>query len=65
MEQKKLYRSREHMLAGVCSGVADYFNVDKTLVRIVVAALSLAYFTGILFYILMWMIVPQEPIVKD
>lgn len=65
MEQKKLYRSRERMLAGVCGGVADYFNVDKTLVRIVVAALTLAYFTGLLFYVLMWIIVPEEPVVKD
>jgi phage shock protein C len=62
MEPKKLFRSREHMLAGVCGGIAEYFNMDKTLVRLVFAALSLAYFTGILFYLLMWIIVPVKPL---
>jgi len=50
------------MLAGVCGGIAEYFNMDKTLVRLVFAALSLAYFTGILFYLLMWIIVPVKPL---
>ena len=35
MEQKRLYRSRENrMICGVCGGIADYFNVDPTLIRL-------------------------------
>ena len=61
MEPKRLYRSRERMLGGVCGGVADYFGIDKTIARLIFAALVLAYGTGIWLYLLMWIIVPQEP----
>lgn len=61
MEPKRLYRSRERMLGGVCGGVADYFGIDKTIARLIFAALVLAYGTGILLYLLMWIIVPEEP----
>jgi len=61
MEPKRLYRSRQRMLGGVCGGVADYFNIDKTIARLIFAALVLAYGTGIWLYLLMWIIVPEEP----
>jgi len=48
------------MLGGVCGGVADYFNLDKSIVRIIFAALILAGTVGFWVYILMWIIVPQE-----
>ena len=58
---EKLYRSvREKMLGGVCGGLADYFSIDVTLVRLIalVAAFSgvgfLAYFAG-------WIIIPVNP----
>jgi phage shock protein PspC (stress-responsive transcriptional regulator) len=60
MEGKKLYRSKDSMLGGVCGGVADYFNLDKSIVRIIFAALILAGTVGFWVYILMWIIVPQE-----
>jgi len=62
MEPKRLYRSRERMLGGVCGGVADYFGIDKTIARLIFAALVLAYGTGIWLYLLMWIIVPEEPV---
>ncbi len=61
MEPKRLYRSRERMLGGVCGGVADYFGIDKTIARLIFAALVLAYGTGVWLYLLMWIVVPQEP----
>lgn len=50
------------MIAGVCGGIAEYFDRDPTMVRIVyvlVSVISVA-FPGILFYILMWIIIPQS-----
>ncbi len=59
---KKLYRSRNtRMIGGVCGGVADYLNMDVTLVRILTAVITL--FTGIpvILYILALFLVPEEP----
>ena len=61
MEPKRLYRSRERMLGGVCGGVADYFGIDKTIARLIFAALVLAGTVGLWLYLLMWIIVPEEP----
>ena len=60
MEPRKLYRSRDKMLGGVCGGLADYMNLDKSVVRIIFAALFLAGSIGFWIYILMWIIVPME-----
>lgn len=62
MAEKKLYRSRnKKMLGGVCGGLSDFFNVDVTLIRLGwIAALLLAG-TGLLFYLLCWIIIPEEP----
>jgi phage shock protein PspC (stress-responsive transcriptional regulator) len=60
---KKLYRSRkDKMLAGVCGGLAEYFEVDTTLVRLAAVALTLAWGTGILAYLIFWFVVPQRPL---
>ena len=61
MEPKKLYRSRKNrMICGVCGGIAEYFNIDPTLIR-----LSLVLFactgTGILAYFIAAIIIPDEP----
>ncbi|MCK9312347.1 MAG: PspC domain-containing protein [Bacteroidales bacterium] len=60
MEDKKLYRSKEKMLGGVCGGVADFFGMDRSVVRIIFALLILAGTLGFWLYLLMWIIVPQE-----
>jgi phage shock protein C len=58
--EKKLKRSRNQMIAGVCAGIADYFNLDPTLVRVGYAVLSVfsAGFPGLFLYIILWIIMP-------
>jgi phage shock protein C len=59
---RKLYRSRSNrMLAGVCGGVAQYFNVDATLIRVLFVLLAVLGGSGLLLYLAMWIIVPDEP----
>lgn len=61
MEPKRLYRSREdRMICGVCGGVAEYFNVDPTIIRLVVAIFGFTG-TGIFVYILAAIIMPDGP----
>ena len=58
---KKLYRSRDNKMAGgVCAGLAKYFELDPTLVRLGMAVLMVLG-VGILIYIIAWVIVPLEP----
>ena len=63
MEQKKLVRSNNKIVAGVCSGIAEYFEIDPTLVRIIYAALTIfsAAFPGVFLYIIMLLIMPAAP----
>jgi len=61
---KRLYRSKkDRMLCGICGGIAEYFNVDPTLIRILWVILSLtgAVFPGILAYIICYIIIPENP----
>jgi len=59
---RKLYRSRTNrMLAGVCGGLAQYFNTDVTLIRVLFVALTVLAGAGPLLYLAMWIIVPKEP----
>ena len=62
---KKLMRSRKNkMIAGVCGGIAEYFNMDPTLVRIIYVLVSIfsIAFPGILVYIILWLIIPESEI---
>jgi phage shock protein C len=65
MEPKRLYRSKERMLGGVCGGVAEYFNIDKTIARLIFAGLVLAGTVGFWLYLLMWIIVPVQPDIAE
>ena len=59
--ERKLYRSRsERMIWGVCGGLANYFDMDPTIVRIIFVLLALANGAGILIYIIMAIVVPLE-----
>jgi len=59
---KKLYRSRkEKMIGGVAGGLAEYFEIDPTLVRIIFIVSLFLGGSGILAYIILWIIVPEEP----
>lgn len=49
------------MIAGICGGVAQYFNIDPVIVRLIFAVLVLGGGGGLLLYIIMWIIVPEEP----
>ena len=62
MAQKKLTRSANKVLAGVLAGIAEYFELDPTLVRVCYAALSVlsAGFPGILLYIILALIMPVK-----
>ncbi len=58
---KKLYRSEKNrMIAGVCGGIAEYFNIDPTLVRLGFVALSFMFGGGVMVYILAAIIIPKE-----
>ena len=57
---KKMYRSVEdRKIAGVCGGIGEYFDIDPTLVRLLAVALVLAGGSGVLAYILAWIIIPE------
>ena len=59
--QKKLYRMREgKVLAGVCGGIAEYFDLDPTVIRVIWALLA-ATGSGILAYIICALIIPEKP----
>jgi len=63
-EQKRLTLSeRNKMIAGVCGGLAEYFDIDPTIVRLVFIVFALAGGPGILAYIIMWIVMPKaEPL---
>ena len=58
---KKLKRSlTDKMIAGVCGGLAKYFEIDTTLIRLAFAFAAIFAGSGILAYLIMWIIVPKE-----
>ena len=58
---KKLYRSnKDKIIAGVCAGLGEYFDLDVTLVRIIFVVIVLAGGAGVLAYIILWILVPQN-----
>ena len=62
MNGKKLYRSDENkMLAGVCGGIAEYFGIDSTLVRLGWVVFSLLGGSGLLAYLIAAIIMPDQP----
>lgn len=59
-----LYRSRKHkMIGGVCGGIADWLGWDPTTVRIAYVVLSILSvgFPGTIAYIILWIVMPEEP----
>jgi phage shock protein C len=59
-EPRKLYRSRtQRMVAGVCGGLAEYFNLDATLMRVLFLVLAVVGGSGLVIYLVMWIIVPD------
>ena len=59
---RKLYRSKTNrQLAGVCGGLAEYFNLDTTLIRVLFVVLAVLGGSGVVLYVALWIIVPREP----
>ena len=58
---KRLYRVREgRVVAGVCAGLAAYFGIDPTLVRLAFALFTIFGGAGILLYLCAWIVIPEE-----
>ncbi|USN96255.1 MAG: PspC domain-containing protein [Candidatus Nomurabacteria bacterium] len=62
-EPKRLYRSRkDRMIAGVCGGIAEYFNIDPVIVRVIAILLLFpGGLPGLVPYLVLWIIVPENP----
>ena len=62
VEIKRLYRSgKDKILGGVCGGIGEYLGVDPVLIRLLWIASFFAFGTGILLYIIAWIIIPRNP----
>ena len=61
--ERKLYKSsQDKMLTGVCGGVAEYFGIDSTIVRLVMAFLTLwGIVPGIIIYVIAALVIPDDP----
>ena len=60
MENRRLTRSNDRMIAGVCSGIAEYFGWDITLVRILyVLATVCTALSGTIVYLILWIVMPE------
>ncbi len=58
---KKIYRNKDKAIfAGVCSGLADYFDIDATLVRIIFVILAFGGGSGVLIYLVLWLVIPSD-----
>ncbi|MDE5694640.1 MAG: PspC domain-containing protein [Alistipes sp.] len=55
----RLYRTRDSIIAGVCGGLADYFGLDRTLIRIATAILILFGGLSLWVYIILWILIPK------
>ena len=59
--ERKIYRSSDRVIAGVCGGIAEFFDLDPTLVRLVYAFFTVTtLFSGFILYIIAWLIVPRK-----
>jgi phage shock protein PspC (stress-responsive transcriptional regulator) len=59
---RKLYRSKnDRKLSGVCGGLGEYTGVDANVVRVLFIVLAVLGGAGLIIYLAMWIIVPQEP----
>ncbi|CAM3608418.1 PspC domain-containing protein [Erysipelothrix urinaevulpis] len=58
---KRMYRDRQGaMVGGVCAGLSEYFKIDVTVLRILFAALVLAWGSGLLAYFVLWIVLPEK-----
>lgn len=59
---RRLFRSNDRVLAGVCGGIAEYFGTDPTLIRVAYVLISIfsAAFPGLLVYLILWFVIPPK-----
>ena len=63
---KRLMRSNDRVFAGVCGGLAEYFDFDPTMVRLAYAFLTLfTAFSGLIFYIVLWIVMPERNLIEN
>ncbi len=63
MEKKKIYLSTDDKkISGVCGGLAEYFDIDSTIVRVIWLAAALLYGSGLLLYIICALVIPRKPV---
>lgn len=61
MNKKRLYKSsRNKKICGVCGGIAEYLNMDPTVIRLITAIIALACGSGIILYIIMAFVMPYD-----
>ena len=61
MDNRKLSRSNDRMIAGVCAGLAEYFGLDTTLVRVGYALLTVfTAFSGLIVYLILMIVMPER-----
>jgi phage shock protein C len=59
---KKFYRSKkDKIIAGICGGIAEYFNIDSNLVRLLMVLSGIFGGAGVVAYVIAWIIVPETP----
>jgi phage shock protein PspC (stress-responsive transcriptional regulator) len=59
--KKRLVRSNNKMIAGVCGGIAYYLGLDPTLIRVAYILLSVfTFFSGVIAYLILWIVIPLE-----
>ncbi len=64
--KKRLYKSQtDKKICGVCGGIANYFNIDPTIVRLICILLVFGWGSGLLAYIIAAIIMPEEPDYED
>ena len=63
---KKLYRSeKDKIIGGVCAGIADYFNIDPVIIRIIFVIALITEGLGLMVYIVLWIVLPSERSKKE
>ena len=65
-DYKKLYRTRDKKICGVCGGIAEYFELDPTIIRLL--WIVMAFFScmlGVIAYLVCALVIPQQPMVYD
>ena len=65
MNKRLTLNSRDKKVAGVCAGLADYLEIDVTLIRIIFLFIAFQFGSGILLYIIMWFRMPKDPVMID